>query len=183
MLKKYYPGAYADSVFDIDYPALYAKGYRGIIFDVDSTLVPHGADSTPAVDALFREIRAAGLKTILLTNNDEERVLRFIRNIDTLYLCDANKPDPAGYLKAVRMLGVKKSETVYIGDQLFIDIVGANNAGIDSILVHYILHEGETRLGIKRNLEKPVLRCYRRSKYYNRIGCFVKEKHPTEGSI
>ena len=174
MLKKYYPGTYADSVFDIDYPKLYAKGYRGIIFDVDSTLVPHGGDSTPAVDALFKEIHAAGLKTLLLTNNDEERVLRFIRNIDTLYLCDADKPDPAGYLKAVEMLGVDKDQVVYIGDQVFIDIVGANRAGIDSILVHYILHEGETKLGIKRNLEKPVLWCYRRSKSYHRIGTFTK---------
>lgn len=174
MLKKYYPGTYADSVFDIDYPKLYAKGYRGIIFDVDSTLVPHGGDSTPDVDALFKEIHAAGLKTLLLTNNDEERVLRFIRNIDTLYLCDADKPDPAGYLKAVEMLGVDKDQVVYIGDQVFIDIVGANRAGIDSILVHYILHEGETKLGIKRNLEKPVLWCYRRSKSYHRIGTFTK---------
>ena len=174
MLKKYYPAAYADSVFDIDYHKLYDKGYRGIIFDIDSTLVPHGADSTPEVDALFDEIHQAGLKTILLTNNDDERVQRFIRNIDTLYLCDANKPDPAGYRKAVRMLGVKRSKVVYIGDQLFIDIVGANNSRIDSILVHYILHEGETKLGVKRRLEKPVLWLWRRSRYHDRIGDITK---------
>lgn len=175
MLKQYYPSAYADSVFAIDYPKLYEKGYRGLIFDIDGTLVPHGADSTPAVDALFEEIHTAGLKTILLTNNDEERVLRFVRNIDTLYLCDAEKPATAGYLKAVKMLGVQRSEALYIGDQMFIDIVGANHSGIDSILVHYLLHEGETKLGIKRNLEKPLLRLYRHSKQYNRIGAVTKE--------
>ena len=174
MLRKYYPGAYAASVFDVDYHKLYQKGYRGIIFDLDGTLVPHGADSTPAVDALFCEIHAAGLKTILLTNNDEERVQRFIRHIDTLYLCDADKPDPAGYLKAVAMLGVEKSESVYIGDQVFIDIVGANNAGIDSILVHYLLHEGETKLGIKRRLEIPVLWLWRCGRYRDRIGDITK---------
>jgi vancomycin resistance protein VanW len=179
MLKKYYPGGYAPSVFAIDYQKLYELGYRGIVFDIDSTLVPHGGDSTPEVDALFREIHAAGLKTLLLTNNDEERVLRFIRNIDTLYICDADKPAPAGYFKAVEMLGVEKSQVIYIGDQVFIDIVGANGAGIDSILVHYILHEGETKLGIKRRLEMPVLWLYRHSKYHNRIGGFTEEK---EGS-
>lgn len=175
MLKKYYPSAYVNSVFDIDYDKLYAKGYRGIIFDLDSTLVPHGNDSTPEVDALFERIHASGLRTILLTNNDEERVRRFTRNIDTLYLCDANKPDPSGFLKAVEMLGVEKREAIYIGDQLFIDILGANNSGLDSILVHYILHEGETRLGVRRNLEKPILWFYRRSRNYNRIGNLSKE--------
>lgn len=175
MLKKYYPSAYVDSVFDIDYNKLYEKGYRGIIFDIDSTLVPHGNDSTPEVDALFEKIHAAGLKTILLSNNDEERILRFIRHIDTPYICDANKPARSGYLKAVRKLGVRKEQAIYIGDQLFIDIVGANNSGIDSILVHYILHEGETRLGIKRNLEKPVMWLYRRGRHYNRIGNLSKE--------
>lgn len=175
MLKRFYPGGYAASVFDIDYEKLYEKGYRGIIFDLDSTLVPHGNDSTPEVDALFRQIHAAGLKTLLLTNNDEERVQRFIRNIDTLYICDADKPATEGYLRAVELLGVEKNEAIYIGDQLFIDIVGANNSGIDSILVHYILHEGETKLGIKRNLEKPVLWMYRHSRWYNRIGRIIKE--------
>ena len=175
MFKKYYPGSYADSVFAIDYRKLYDSGYRGIIFDLDGTLVPHGADSTPEVDALFHEIHAAGLKTVLLTNNDEARVRRFIRNIDTPYVCDAGKPAPKGYLRALRLLGVRKKEAVYIGDQPFLDIRGANDCGIDTILVHYLLHEGETKLGIKRNLEKPLLRLYRHSGCYNRIGEFTKE--------
>ncbi len=175
MLSKYYPGADIPSVFDIDYTKLYAKGYRGIIFDIDSTLVPHGADSTPAVDALFEEVHRAGLKTVLLTNNDEERVRRFIRHIDTLYICDAGKPDPSAWLRAVKMLGVEKEQAVYIGDQVFVDVIGANNAGIDNILVRYLLHEGEKKLGVKRRLEKPVLWLYRHSKYHNRIGEFSKK--------
>lgn len=176
MLRQYYPSAYAESVFDIDYDKLYAKGCRGIVFDIDSTLVPHGADSTPAVDALFRTIHEAGLKTLLMTNNDEERVLRFIRNIDTLYLCDAGKPAPDGYLKAVEMLGMEKDRIVCVGDQVFIDVVGANRCGLDCILVHYILHEGETKLGIKRRLEKPVLWCWRHSRYRDRSGDIIKEE-------
>ena len=174
MFRKYYPAGYAASVFDIDFDKLYQKGYRGVIFDVDSTLVPHGNDSTPEVDELFRTIHQAGLKTLLLTNNDEERVQRFIRNIDTLYICDAEKPAVEGYRRAVEMLGVKKTEALYIGDQMFIDIVGANNSGIDSILVHYILHEGETKLGIKRRLEIPLLWLYRHSRCCDRIGDFTK---------
>ena len=51
MLEKYYPYGYAPSVFAIDYKKLYDKGFRGLVFDIDNTLVHHGNDSTPEVDA------------------------------------------------------------------------------------------------------------------------------------
>ena len=94
MIKKYYPYEYAESVFMIDYQKLYQKGFRGIIFDIDNTLVHHGDDSTPEIDDLFRKIQGLGLKTLLLSNNDRGRVERFIKNIDTplgkvqIKLCD-----------------------------------------------------------------------------------------------
>ena len=53
MFKKFYPYEYVESVFSIDYNKLYNKGYRGIIFDIDNTLVPHGTDSTKKIDDLF----------------------------------------------------------------------------------------------------------------------------------
>ena len=93
MLGAYFPCEYADSVFDIDYKKLYGRGYRGVIFDIDNTLVPHGDDSTPEVDALFKEIHESGLKTLLLSNNDTERIERFLQNIDSLYIPDAAKPN------------------------------------------------------------------------------------------
>ena len=78
-----FPYEYVDSVFSIDYQKLAQKGYKGIIFDIDMTLVPHGADSTKEIDALFKTVHELGLKTLLLTNNSEERVRRFTKNIDT----------------------------------------------------------------------------------------------------
>ena len=119
MLEKYYPYEYAQSVFDIDYVKLYTLGYRAILFDIDNTLVHHGEDATPEIEALFREIHSIGLKTLLLSNNDDARVKRFIRNIDTPYLCDADKPNPEAYRKAAELLGVGKKEV----------IVTAGNAG------------------------------------------------------
>ena len=71
MIGLLFPFEYVDSVFSIDYEKLFQKGYRGIIFDIDMTLVPHGADSTKEIDELFKTIHKAGLKTLLLTNNSE----------------------------------------------------------------------------------------------------------------
>ena len=139
------------------------------------TLVPHGADSTKEIDALFKTVHELGLKTLLLTNNSEERVRRFTKNIDTLYLCDANKPEPEGFLKAVEMMEIQKEETVYIGDQIFIDIYGANKCGIANILVHYVTAEEEKKIGIRRNLEKIILKLYRITKFYqHRLGDIQK---------
>ena len=41
MLEKFYPGEYLDSTYVIDFDRLYEEGYRGVIFDIDNTLVPH----------------------------------------------------------------------------------------------------------------------------------------------
>ncbi len=177
MLQKFYPHEHVSSVFAIDYQKLYDKGYRGIIFDIDNTLVHHGDDSTPQVDALFRHIHSIGLKTILLSNNNEARILRFIKNIDTPYLCDADKPEVTNYLKAIQILGIEKKEAVCIGDQLFTDIYGANRSEIAAILVDFIRIEGVKKIGIRRHAEKVVLGFYRlRKSYRHRLGDILKEK-------
>ncbi|MBO4897390.1 MAG: HAD-IIIA family hydrolase [Clostridia bacterium] len=174
MLKNYYPYEHVKSVFDIDYKKLYALGFRGIIFDIDNTLVHHGDASTPEVDALFKEIHKTGLKTLLLSNNDTERIERFIKNIDTLYIPDADKPSVDGYEKAIRMLGIEKREAVFAGDQIFMDIYGANKCGMANILVDFIKLPGETKIGKKRYIEKLILKIYKHTKYAHRLGNIKK---------
>lgn len=178
MLKCFYPYEYVPDVHAIDYEKLYALGYRGILFDIDNTLVPHGKGSTPEIDALFRRIQSLGLKTVLLSNNNEARILRFLENIESPYVCDGDKPKPDGYEKALRLLDLPRERVVCIGDQIFTDIYGANRCGIPNILVHFIRKPGEKKIGIRRNLEKIVLRCYRmRRSCQHRLGdILVKER-------
>lgn len=176
MIKLLYPYEHVASVFAIDYRKLYALGYRGIIFDLDNTLVHHGDASTPEVDALFQEIHQIGLQTIILSDNTKERVLRFLENIESDYICDANKPDSAGFLMALERLGLAKEEVVYIGDQIFTDILGANKCGIPNVLVDFIRLPQETDIGRKRKVEKVILKLYERNKAcQNRIGDIRRE--------
>ena len=163
MLHQFYPTAYADSVFAIDYQALYNSGVRGLLFDIDNTLVHHGDDSTAEIDALFRRIQSIGLRPLILSNNTEERIQRFLQNIDASYVCDADKPRTAGYQKGLELLGLPASQAVVIGDQVFTDILGANRCGLDSILVRFLRLPEEKRIGKRRQLERLVLQCYRRS--------------------
>ena len=175
MLTKFYPYEYVDSVFVIDYNELYKKGYKGIIFDIDNTLVHHGDNSTEEIDNLFKEIQNIGFKTFILSNNNEERVTRFLKNIDSQYICLAEKPKVANYLKAVEMMQLKKEEVIFVGDQIFTDILGANRSGIASVLVKFIREKNETKIGKRRQVEKIFLKLYQNNKKYNhRLGSIIK---------
>ena len=177
MFKYFFPYEYVESVFSIDYSKLYKMGYRGLIFDIDNTLVHHGEDSTPEIDNLFLTIKNIGFKTLLLSNNNEERIKRFIKNIDSLYICDAEKPKKTNYLKAIQMLNINKEKVLFIGDQIFTDILGANISGIPNILVKYMRYKEKTKIGKRRKLENIILKFYKRSKkFQNRIGDIYKKE-------
>ena len=43
MFESLYPDKYQKSTYEINFEQLYEQGFRGILFDIDNTLVPHGA--------------------------------------------------------------------------------------------------------------------------------------------
>ena len=62
---------------------------------------------------------------------------------------------------SLELLDVDKTQAVMIGDQVFTDVLGANRCGIANILVRYPRRDGETKIGIRRRVEKAVLWLYR----------------------
>ncbi len=158
-----YPGEYLDSTYTIDFDQLYADGYRGIIFDIDNTLVPHGAPADSRAIALFSHLHELGFVCMLLSNNKEPRVEPFAKAVGAKFICKAGKPKPSGYRHAMDVMGTDASNTLCIGDQIFTDIIGANLAGIRTILVHPINPKEEIQIVLKRILEKPILFFYIRS--------------------
>ena len=95
MLEKFYPGEYLDSTYVIDFDRLYEEGYRGIIFDIDNTLVPHGAPADERACALFAHLKELGFQCMLLSNNKEPRVKMFNDAVHVSYIYKAGKPKPA----------------------------------------------------------------------------------------
>lgn len=175
MISKYFPSARVENVFLIDYQKLYNNGFKALIFDIDSTLVPHGAPSTPEILELFNELKNIGFRILLLSNNSIARIEDFNQGISVPYIAMADKPRNNNYLKALKQLDVTKDEALVIGDQLFTDILGANRSGIKSILVDFLMYDHETKIGKKRQLEKVFLRFYAKSKYNNSLGNILKE--------
>lgn len=162
MLEIFYPDYEAKSAYDIDYQELYQTGYRGIIFDIDNTLVPHGAPADERAVTLFARLHALGYATALLSNNKEPRVKSFAAQVDSLYRCKAGKPGRTGYLEAMEQMGTDRSNTLFVGDQLFTDVWGAKRVGITSYLTSPIHPKEEIQIVLKRKLERIVLYFYHR---------------------
>lgn len=162
MLERFYPGEYVDSTYEIDFDRLYEEGYRGVIFDIDNTLVPHGAPADERACALFAHLKELGYHCMLLSNNKEPRVKMFNDAVCVSYIYKAGKPNPANYRKAMEQMGTDEKNTLFVGDQIFTDVYGANRTGIRTILVKPIHPKEEIQIVLKRYLEKIVLFFYRR---------------------
>lgn len=163
MLKRFYPNEYLESAYVIDFESFYNRGYRGVIFDVDNTLVPHGAPADEKAIALFERLHGLGYQTELLSNNKEPRVKKFAEPVKSSYMYNAGKPGVKNYRKAMELMHTDQATTLFVGDQLFTDVWGANKAGIYTILVKPIHPKEEIQIVLKRYLEKIVLFFYQRS--------------------
>lgn len=162
MLKFLYPNEYIDSTYEIDFQKIYDKGIRGIIFDIDNTLVPHGAPADERAAELFQRLKDIGLKTCVVSNNHEPRVRSFCEKVGSPYVFKAGKPKGRGYLRGMHRMGTDLNHTICIGDQIFTDIWGARMAGLYSIMVGIIEPDYEIQIILKRKLEKPVMYLYRK---------------------
>ena len=163
MFRAFYPDRYMVSAYVIDFEELYKKGCRGLIFDIDNTLVPHGAPADDRAIRLFERLKKIGFHCCLISNNKEPRVKMFNEKIQVAYVYTAHKPSKKNYIKAMEIMGTDRSSTVFIGDQLFTDVWGAKRSGIPSILVKPMTPKEEIQIVLKRYLERIVLFLYKRS--------------------
>ena len=164
MLQKFYPGSRAVSTYAIDFEKLYGEGYRGVIFDIDNTLVPHGAPADDRAIALFERLKKLGFSCCLLSNNQLGRVKSFNDRVGVQYIENAHKPSTKNYIRAMELMHTDVHTTLFVGDQLFTDVYGANRAGIRTILVDPIHPKEEMQSVLKRYLEKIVLHFYEKSR-------------------
>lgn len=164
ILERFFPREWIDSTYQIPWEAWYESGIRGVIFDIDNTLVPHGAPADQRALALFEKLHGMGMKTCLLSNNKEPRVASFAAQVSSPYIYKAGKPSVKNYRKAMDWMETTARDTLFVGDQLFTDVYGANRAGIYGILVKPINPREEIQIVLKRYLEAVVLYFYKRSR-------------------
>lgn len=160
----FFPDAYMDSTYVIDFEKLYKEGIRGVIFDIDNTLVPHGAPADERAIRLFARLRSIGLDYCLISNNQLPRVKPFADAVQAKFVEDAHKPSRKNYLKAMKLMHVDLDSCIFVGDQIFTDVYGAKRCGMRTILVKPLHPKEEIQIVLKRYLEKIVLYFYQKEK-------------------
>ena len=164
MFECFFPDAYMDSTYVIDFEKLYKEGIRGVIFDIDNTLVPHGAPADERAIQLFARLRSIGLDYCLISNNQLPRVKPFADAVQAKFVEDAHKPSRKNYLKAMKLMHVDLDSCIFVGDQIFTDVYGAKRCGMRTILVKPLHPKEEIQIVLKRYLDKIVLYFYQKEK-------------------
>lgn len=170
MMRNLYPDEDVASAYEIDYQAFYDKGYRGILFDVDNTLVEHDQPVTIVAIELFQRLKEIGFETCIISNNRDERVKPLADALESEYVYKAGKPSARGYIQGMERMHTTPETTMFVGDQIFTDIWGANRAGVYSILVEQIAKHEEIQIILKRYLEKIILYFYRKQRKKEKNG-------------
>ncbi|MEN1969330.1 YqeG family HAD IIIA-type phosphatase [Lentibacillus sp. N15] len=163
MLKKFLPDDHVKSVFEIHPDLLKQKGIKGIITDLDNTLVAWDVkDATPEIIQWFKLMEEHHIKVTIISNNNEERVKVFSEPLAIPFICSARKPLGRAFKSAAKNMNLNKEEIVVIGDQLMTDVLGGNFAGFHTILVVPIVQTDGKITRINRKIERRILRYMRK---------------------
>ncbi len=170
MLDLFLPNEQIKTIYDIDLLKLKEKGIKGIVVDLDNTLVAWNQFYvTEEILAWFDELKREKIKFVVFSNNHADRVATFAYPHNLPYIARAKKPLPKAFRQAVRQMNLSPQEVAIIGDQLLTDILGGNNVGLYTILVDPLVKSDAPITQFNRKLEGLILeRFYRKGKLVRR---------------
>jgi len=163
-----------DRVQDIDLDFLKKNNIKGLILDIDNTLVAyHVKEADQNAIEWIERAKNSGLKVCIVSNASRKRVVKFNEKLKLFAIYRASKPASRAYKKAARLMDVELDEVAVVGDQIFTDVYGGNRIGMYTILVKPIDKRESILVMLKRFPEKLVL-----SKYMKKAQ--QKDKQPKD---
>lgn len=158
MLKKLLPNQFEESIYHIDLDKLRQKGIKGIIADLDNTLVEWDREApTEQLREWIRQLKRFDIQLVIVSNNTLKRVKVFAEPENVHYIHSARKPLKKAFIEACKIMNLKKEEVVIIGDQIFTDVLGGNRVGIHTILVVPVAKTDSKVTRFNRKMERIVL--------------------------
>ncbi len=149
------PDAHIASLAEIDAAGLWERGLRGIVLDLDNTCCAyHQPELAAGVADWVAQARDRGFRIVMLSNNFSERVAAAGAQLGIPTVPNALKPLPFGFLRALRLLGTRRRETVVIGDQVFTDMLGGKLLGLRTVLTEPIVAHDFPLTRVLRLLER-----------------------------
>lgn len=158
MRKILIPDQHLDSIFDVDLDYLQSLGIKGIITDMDNTLVPwNDRNISPRLAEWFATLRSRGFKLFIISNNSSDSGGQLARELAIPAIFYAVKPRKTAFRRALEKMDLSPDQVAVIGDQVFTDILGGNRLGLHTILVTPISKKEFFWTKFMRMLERLVL--------------------------
>ena len=165
-----YPKEYLNSVKDISLKLLEKNNIKGLILDVDNTLINLDRKMPVGVSDWAKKIKASGIKICILSNSNKiKKVDEVAKIIEVPYIFFGKKPLKKGFLRAKEILKLNNENIAVVGDQIFTDIIGANRCNMFSILVKPIEEKDYLITRIKRPIERFIIKKYEKNKRRNSL--------------
>lgn len=166
LLENFLPNRQVKSVLMIKPEELKKHGIKAIITDLDNTLVEWDRPSAPPkLIQWFQNMKKHNIKVTIVSNNNETRVKTFADPLGIPFLYKARKPRGRAFRQALDIMGVKKEETVVIGDQLLTDVLGGNRNGFYTILVVPVAQSDGFLTKFNRMIERQIMGWFRKKGY------------------
>jgi HAD superfamily phosphatase (TIGR01668 family) len=174
MIETFYPKLSVDKIQNIDFDTLKKNNIRGLILDIDNTLVPqHMKEADENAVKWIERAKEAGFKTCIVSNASKKRVIKFNERLKVFAIHRASKPGSKAFQKAVRLMNITADQAAVIGDQIFTDIYGGNRVGMFTILVKPIDKREGLFIRFKRLPEKLVLKKYKKMRASSTADQFI----------
>lgn len=159
-----YPDIYLNNVKEITYKLLQNNNIKGLILDVDNTLIDYYKNMPEGIEEWCKDLQNKGIKFCIASNsNKKDKIKGVSEKLNIPYIFFAKKPLKIGLNKAKNIMGLKKEEVAVVGDQIFTDVLGANRCKMTSILVEPIKEKDMLITIIKRPIENWIKNSYRKN--------------------
>lgn len=157
-----YPKLYINNVKEITYDILQKNNIKGIILDVDNTLIDYYKNMPEGIEEWCKNLKNKNIKFCIASNsNKKEKVQQVAKKLEIPYIYFAKKPLKTGLTKARKIMELESSEVAVVGDQIFTDVLGANRCKMFSILVDPIEEKDILITIIKRPIENIIKKNYK----------------------
>jgi len=153
------PDEHLENIYQLDAERLQSLGIKGLITDMDNTLVPWSDRCVyPRLRTLLANLKKLGFQIFIVSNNSQNRGISLARELDIPAIWYAVKPRRRAFRRAMEQMDLSPGEVAVVGDQIFTDVLGGNRLGLYTILVDPISEKEFFWSRMMRQLERVVLK-------------------------
>lgn len=157
-----YPKFYLNSVKDIDLEFINKNNIKGLLVDVDNTLIDIDKNILEGAIEWCEALKKEGIKICILSNTSKKEKAENVANeLNIPFINFAKKPFKKGFFRGQKILEIEnRSQIAVVGDQIFTDVIGANRVGMISVLVKPVCEKDLWYTRVKRPLENKIIERY-----------------------